>query len=395
MRVHYLISIIKKLIIIIFIIFILLSCKSMIERAAEETKESEIIRVWLRMDDKLKIYLNNHIIVENGLTGEKIEYKWNVKNINIDLTSDNVFLDGNPLVYPLNIYSIDERLIKINDKKFFGNIKIDPLSDCKIINYVPLETYLMSVIPSEVPLSFDVEAIKAQAIVARTYAYRFIKKNSKRYDYDVDNTTRYQAYNGYTFFMNPYIVKKLKDAVNDTKGKIIVYKNEPILAYFHSNSGGKIRSGGEYFGAHSDLPYLISQDDPFSLDYPGGKWEYKMSIDGFKKSLNINTDLTSDQFIYDDNGFIEKIKISDDFYYPKDIRKNIGYKLIRSERFSIELLSDDKKIKFSGIGYGHGVGMSQWGAQGMADKGFDYMQIISFYFPNTSIINILNENKDF
>jgi stage II sporulation protein D len=367
----------------------------MIEKAAEDTKDSGTIRVWLKLDDNIKVYLQNHIIVENDLTKEVIEYKRNVKSINIDLTTDSIFLDGMLLDFPLNIYSIDDKLIKINNKKFFGYIKIDPSSDSKIINYVPLETYLMSVIPSEVPLSFDVEAIKAQAIVARTYAYRFIKRNSKRYDYDVDNTTRYQVYNGYTFFMNPYIVKKLKNAVNETKGKIVIYEDEPILAYFHSNSGGKIRSGGEYFGTHSDLPYLISQDDPFSLDYPGDKWECKISFDDFKKTLNCDVDLTNDQFIYDNNGFIEKITISEDSYYPKDIRRSIGYKLIRSERFSAEILPDEKKIKFNGIGFGHGVGMSQWGAQGMADRGFDYNQIISFYFPHTSIINIINENKDF
>ena len=392
MRIHYLISMFKKIIFIILPIFILFSCKTMIEKAAEETRESEIIRVWLRIEDKVKIYLNKHIIIENGLTGEKLEYKWNVKSINFDLTSDKIFMDEKLLEYPINIYSDDERLIKINNSKFFGKIIVDPSSDGKIINYVPLETYLMSVIPSEVPLSFNVEAIKAQAIVARTYAYRFIKRNSERYDYDVDNTTRYQVYSGYTFFMNPYIVKKLKSAVNDTKGKIIIYENKPILAYFHSNSGGKIISGGEYFGTHSDLPYLINQDDPFSLDYPGDKWEYMMLIDDFKKCLNIDTDLTSDQFIYNKNGFIEKINAVNDSYYPKDIRRNIGTKLIRSERFSIELLPDEKKIKFNGIGFGHGVGMSQWGAQGMADKGFDYIQIISFYFPNTSIVNIINEN---
>ena len=373
----------------------LFSCKTMIEKAAEEAKGSEIIRVWLRIENKIKIYLSKHIIVEDDFTGERLEFKWNVKSINLDLTSDKIFFNDKPLEFPLSIYSEDERLIRINNNKFFGKIIIDPSNDSKIINYLPLETYLMSVVPSEVPLSFDVEALKAQAIVARTYAYRFIKRNERRYDYDVDNTTRYQVYNGYTFFMNPYIVRKLKNAVNDTKGKIIVYEDEPILAYFHSNSGGKTISGGEYFGAHSDLPYLISQDDPFSLDYPGDKWEYKISIDDFKKSLNINTDLTNDQFIYDKNGFIDKIVILNDTYYPKDIRRSIGSKLIRSERFSIELFPEEKKMKFDGIGFGHGVGMSQWGAQGMADKGFDYMQIISFYYPETSIVNIIDENKNF
>ncbi len=385
----------KKIFLFIFTILILFSCKTLIEKAAEDTKESEIIRVLLKLGDKITIQLNDHIIIENAKTNEKLEFNRKVKKLDIDLTSDKGFLNGKPLEYPLNIYSKDERLIAINDKKYLGRIKINPSIDSKIINYLPLDTYLMSVVPSEVPLSFEVEAIKAQVVVARTYAFRFIKRNSKRYDFDVDNTTRYQAYNGYTFFMNPLIVNKLIKAVSETKGEIITYNNEPILAYFHSNSGGKIKSGGEYFGPHSDFPYLVSKDDPFSLDYPGSYWEYEMPLDDFKKSLNINVDLTSDQFISDKDGLTANIKILNNSHYPKDIRRTIGYKEIRSERFLIELLPDEKKVKFYGVGYGHGVGMSQWGAQGMADKGFDYLQIISFYYPYTTITNIFNENKNF
>ena len=242
MRDLYLIDIIKKAIFIFLILLTVFSCKTVIEKAAEETKETEEIRVLLKLSDKLSIQLSKHIIVENGLTSEKFEYKRNIKNINIDLTNDKVFLDGKHLEHPLNIYSKDERLITINDRKYLGRIKIDPSINSKIINYVPLDTYLMSVIPSEVPLSFDIEAIKAQAIVARTYAYRFIKRNAKRYDFDVDNTTRYQAYNGYTFFINPMIVNKLKKAVIETKGKIVVYDDKPILAYWRERSNKSFKT---------------------------------------------------------------------------------------------------------------------------------------------------------
>lgn len=379
---------IKKFVVLIFTALLLFSCNTMIDRVVEGTKESDTIRVLLKLGDKVNIKLNKDIIIENALTNEIFEYKWNKRSINLDLTNDTVFLDNTPIDFTLNIYSKKNGLISINDKKYLGNIKIFPSKEIRIINYLPLETYLVSVIPAEVPLSFDIEAIKAQAIVARTYAYRFIRRNSTRYDFDVDDTTRYQVYAGYSFFMNPFIIKKLNTAVNDTKNKIVIYNDEPILAYFHSNSGGKILSGKEYFGVNSDFPYLVSKDDPFSLNYPGSSWEYQMSINDFVKSLNIINDFSNVQFIYNNDGFIDKISILNDEYYPKDIRKNIGYNLVRSERFNIELLNDDK-IKFNGIGFGHGVGMSQWGAQGMAEKGFDYVQIISFYYPNTEISFIM------
>ena len=385
----------KITILIIPLLIFAISCKTQMERIAVKTNESRQIRVKLIVEDEINIPLRHDIVIQNAITGEKI--KLTKKDINIHFKNNQIVVNDKLLEYPVIIYSKNERLIRLNDKKYFGVLKIIPNTcELKVINYIPIETYLISVVPSEVPVSFfNIEAIKAQVVVARTYAYLFMKKYAVKREFDVDDTTRYQVYKGYNICLKFNHIKKLEKAINETKGTIIIYNNQPILAYFHSNSGGKTRSGKDYYGAHSDLPYLVSKDDPYSLDYPGSKWEYNMPIDNFLQPFDLTTDLTDDSFVYNKDGFVEKINVSDNSFFPKEIRKKIGYSLIKSERFKIKLSPEDNIIFFNGIGYGHGVGMSQWGAQGMAESGYDFKKIIAFYYPHTEIIGFSNENRTF
>ena len=368
------------------------------ERTADKTRESTIIRVMLTLGDDVSILLNNDIIVEDE-NGKKLKFKFNVKSLVIKFDGNKILFNNELLDDSLLIYSKDEGLISINNKDYFGSLKIIPHErGFMVVNYLPLETYLMSVAPSEVPVKFDEEAIKAQVVAARTYAYYSMKRNNKR-DFDVDDTVRYQVYNGYNIDLNNQHIKKIYKAIDDTRSQIVTYNGEPILAYFHSNSGGKTRSGGDYFGPHSDLPYLVGHDDPYSIDLPGSNWEYRIGFDDFNKALSIQTDLTDDaliynkdNFSYDNDGFIEKIKVLEREYYPKEIRRSVGYVNLRSERFYVELNYTDRLFDFKGIGFGHGVGMSQWGAEGMAQKGFNYKEIILFYYPNTIISGIVHED---
>jgi|GEM_PF-1229301 len=381
---------IKNRIIIMLIMLSVFSCKTMIEKIADETNESKIIRVKILNDKDVKVFLTKDIIIEDDLTKQIISFPNKVKTLIISQENSDTLLNGKKMMNPIVIKSLDNKMVRINNVKYFGSIKINPDEDFfEIINIIPMETYLMSVILSEIPISFNIEAVKAQTIVARTYAQLFVNKYSDRRDFDVDNTTNYQAYKGFNICLGYSYIKKLEQAVKETNGLIIVYDDKPIIAYFHANSGGKIRSGGEYFGKHSDLPYLISQDDPYSVNYPGSKWEYKINLDIFKEAFDLTSDPQFDDFIYNKDGFIEEIDINDKIFYPKEIRKTIGYTKLKSERFKVFFNQDGKSLLFTGIGYGHGVGMSQWGAQGMAEEGFNYKDIIKFYYPNTEIKNIL------
>jgi stage II sporulation protein D len=247
------------------------------------------------------------------------------------------------------------------------------------------------VVPSEVPASFDLEALKAQVVVARTYAYLFMKKYYRSREFDVDDTTRYQVYQGFNIDLNDALILKLKKAIDDTTNLIVSYHNEPILAYFHSNSGGKTISGSEYFGDNSNMPYLVSVDDPYSLNYPGSSWNYETLYSDFKNKLDIKTNIKNEEITTDDSGYLNKITLQDRNILPREIRRIFGYSQVRSERFKIKINPDEDRVIFNGIGFGHGVGMSQWGAEGMAEKGFDFKEIILFYYPTTELQYLKNE----
>jgi len=111
-----------------------------------------------------------------------------------------------------------------------------------------------------------------------------------------------------------------------------------------------------------------------------------MSIKDFQKSLDLSDDIQNRDFSYSKDGFVESLNTKGGAIDVRDIRKELGLKVIKSERFKADVTGDS--VKFSGIGYGHGVGMSQWGAEGMAEKGFNYKEIISFYYPGTAIERI-------
>lgn len=365
-----------------FIIFIF-SCKSFLETTIDKTKDSFEIRVLLKYATQ-NVVLTGDFIVKDFITKKEINIK-NKKNIIICAKNNKIFLNEINILSPILIISKNNGLIKLNDRYYSGYLKINPDNgNFYIINYIPLETYLISVLPSEVPVSFNIEAMKAQAVVARTYAYYFIKKANDK-EFDVDDTFFYQVYNGFNPQFKREIVKKIYKAIKGTEGIIIKYENEPIIAYFHSNSGGITTSGKDYFGPNSDFPYLISQKDPYSIDMPGYKWEFEILIKDFCKILNINNTscIISDNFLYNKNGFVDKFTKGELSFGPKDIRRLIGYSKIKSEKFTVDIKED--KIYFTGYGYGHGVGLSQWGAENMARKKKKFRDIIKFYYPKTKI----------
>lgn len=358
------------------------SCKTYIEKVVEETKDSFEIRVKLKVGDKAVIPLVKHLLVEDAITGDSIKLAKKVNYLVIRIEDGNTIVNNKILQSPIKIYSLKNRFININDKDYLGVIKIYPGTvKFDIINYVPIETYLISVLPSEVPVSFNYEALKAQAIVARTYSYYFINKYNNSRNFDVDNTTSYQVYNGFKLFLKNKDVKKIINAVRETEGRIIVYKDQPIIAYFHANSGGRLRSGQDYFGNASAFEYLVAKDDPYSLGYSGDKWSYELALSDVMKILSQDK---LGEIVYNSDGFVEKIGIKNGFISARELRRKIGYAKIKCERFKIKI--DKDKLVFAGIGYGHGVGMSQWGAHGMAEKGFKDTEIINFYYPNTRIV---------
>jgi stage II sporulation protein D len=359
-----------------------------VEKAYEETESSYEIRVKLKNVSKIDLVLRSDIEITDQITGSYLIRNRMAKTVKIDSDHNQTRIDGRVAEKPFYIRSKVNREIRLNNRIYMGYLRIIPgESGFEVINHLPIEMYLISVLPSEVPASFETEALKAQAVIARTYAYYFMKKSEER-DFDVDDTVSYQVFKGYQLDLTAGLFKKVSNAVFSTRSQILVFEDEPVIAYFHANSGGKTVSGKEYFGKKSDLPYLISQDDPYSLDKKSSTWTFDLPVSDFKRVTGL--DVSSDTFkvVLKENGWVDTVVSGSQELTAKDIRKMIGTVKIKSERFIIKLNDAKENILFSGIGYGHGVGLSQWGAQGMALLGNDYQKILQFYYPGTRLIQI-------
>jgi len=252
-----------------------------------------------------------------------------------------------------------------------------------IINVVSLEDYLKSVVPSEMPSSWNLEALKAQAIIARTYAIKMATERRKKGEiFDLYSTVLDQAYYG-----ADKENEKTSLAVELTKDLIVIYNNEPIWALYHSNCYGRTIDGKLVFRSRlkEDDNYLCSVECP----YKGKQWNSQIEIYLLQKNLEkiLKTKIYSIDNIYTSN-FITYIKYNKSKIYSLynwDLRKLIGYQLIRGPYISGLQIKDDKII-FHGVGYGHMVGLCQYGANTLAQMGFNYEQIIKYYYKDVEIV---------
>ncbi|MDY6824741.1 MAG: SpoIID/LytB domain-containing protein [Thermodesulfobacteriota bacterium] len=278
--------------------------------------------------------------------------------------------------------------LKVNGSRYRGDISISTDGNgLSAINHIHIENYLYGVVPREVPYTWPKQALMAQAVAARTYAL-YIKQKRREEPYDVEATTASQVYGGYDA-ENP----KTSVAVDSTRGQVMTYNGQLIVAYFHSNSGGYTECPENVWGAA--VPYLKSVPDKYSNGAPGSSWEYFLpfseagrrlnnfgiDVSGIKK-LRFNSRSKSgrirDVTVFTENGRHD-IK-------GNNFRLAIGGTRLKSMCFNYDIKKDG--IFFKGSGYGHGVGMSQWGARKMAMEGHDYKSILRKYYNDIHIASL-------
>ena len=250
----------------------------------------------------------------------------------------------------------------------------------KVINIVPVEEYICGVVPGEMPSSWPADALRAQAIVARTYAiYQMDKRKGK--EFDLYSTTASQVYKGASGENS-----RVTSAVNSTRGLIVFYDGKPALTYFHSNSGGEIED--DKYVWSTDLPYLAQRNDPYSAKSPTASWN--ISVDERKVSMAVDAGRALKECSVvrrSPSGRVELLELrfgsQRERVKGSKLRKALGPGVIKSTLFDVSF--ENGKLIFAGRGFGHGVGLSQWGAREMAAEGFDFRRIISFYYPGTEI----------
>ncbi len=253
-----------------------------------------------------------------------------------------------------------------------------------VINIVDIEEYLFSVVPSESFPSWPIETLKAQAVAARTYAYYQVL-HRKNWDYDLVDNEGDQAYNGVE-----RETPKTTKCVLETEGEILVYQGRPILAMYTANSGGYTADVRAIFDINK--PYLIAKPDPESLKGKMAKWKKVFTIDEIERALkrigiNIHGITLIEPAEIGPSGRIVKVVIK-----ARSGRKVLRTRTTLSRALKLpdilmKIKKVDRKFIFEGRGFGHGVGYSQWGAAFMGKKS-SYREILSFYYPKTSIVKL-------
>ncbi len=244
-----------------------------------------------------------------------------------------------------------------------------------------LEEYVIGVVGAEMPASFQKEALKAQAVIARTYA---LKANSKGVVLTDSNSTQnykniaeLEAMWGRSF--DTYY-NKVVGAVKETEGTYLTYQGNYIEAVYHSTSNGKTEDSSNVWG--NSFPYLVSVDSPYDSQNPSFSGEKFISYEELSSKLNTSISIDTNFNIqgYTVGGRVSSMEINNIIFSGVELRNKLG---LRSADFTLQ--KEDSGVRFYTNGYGHGVGMSQYGANGMAKNGSTYLDILSHYYQGTSI----------
>ncbi len=273
-------------------------------------------------------------------------------------------------------------LVWIGDKWYRGRVLVT-MAGGKLaaVNYVDLEDYLYSVVGSEMPTSWPQAALQSQAIAARSYAL-YKRSRSPSPLYDLDATTASQVYKGIAQEAPSTIT-----AVDTTANQVVTYGGQVIEAIFHSSSGGHTENASEVWS--SDVPYLRGVED-YDQNAPVFRWQETFSLSDFSNRVggvgqvrSIGTPRLTTQ------GRVATISIAGDggtqTVKGSDIRTALR---LRSTRFTISIDQNAGRVTVTGFGFGHGVGMSQWGARSLAEQGWSFEQILQHYYQSTAIAQL-------
>lgn len=283
----------------------------------------------------------------------------------------------------VNLFIKDEE-IKL---KYTSNMVVRVKQDDEIIN-VPFEDYIIGVLAGEMPISFELEALKAQAVAARSYVMKKMEANINK-DYDVVDTVLNQVYlddeHLQEVWQEDYTdnINKLKQAVLETFNEYLEYDGKVVDAMFFSTSVGYTENSEEVFT--NKVPYLRSVASTWDEISPVYEVNYTFELENFYNKLNLNYSDTLDIELLDttSTGRIKKLKINGTTLEGNTVVSNLN---LKSNHFDIELKNN--KIYITTKGYGHGVGMSQYGAQAMALKGYKYDEILKYYYQGVEIKKI-------
>jgi len=342
------------------------------------------IRILILKNQEKDIYMQGKFaLFKNGKKIRDIENK----SIRVKVENKKLKVNGQYYNNELFLKNISGKFFKINNYQYKGDLKLIFKEDLFIINYIDVEEYIKGVLPNEINASWHEEVLKAQAVAARSFAYYFIINNKEEL-YDLTDTTYSQVYKG---TINED--SSLNKAINDTKDLVLVFRNELVQSFFHSACGGHTESAEKVWG--KKLRYLSGVPCNNCSDAPYYKWRAtftqeeilnKLRAHGYEidmiRAIRAAKRSSSGRWI--------KVKIigrkKSVFLSGNQFRIILGDKKLRSTKFVIQ--RHGRKYIIKGKGWGHGVGMCQWGAKKKAEKGYKYYQILSYYYRGARVRSI-------
>jgi stage II sporulation protein D len=377
-------SSLKKTAVFITAVVVLSGCVPSKKYLAEQGrgitgKETSYIRVLVLKSSKAVIISGDSGLRITNIQTHAVEHETDLKKA--VFSPDKV---RSPIVVEAG-----NKILNVNGTAYRGMIELrNSMGMICVINLVKMEDYLASVVPSEMSYSWPEESLKAQAVAARTYAYYFImKKNTELYD--LDATTNFQVYKGLVSEN-----EKSTEAVHKTSGEVVTFQNQPILAFFHSTCGGKTADSFDVWGNES-IPYLAAVPCAYCSASPYYRWEDDISISEISGYISEQYDgigkIQSVSFVRK-GGRVSEVQVRHSGGLLKisgnDFRTALPEKRLKSLAFDSK--KNGKVLHITGRGWGHGVGMCQYGARGMAEKGRSYKDILNHYYLNVSYVTMNN-----
>ncbi|MFQ5656512.1 MAG: SpoIID/LytB domain-containing protein, partial [Candidatus Methylomirabilales bacterium] len=282
----------------------------------------------------------------------------------------------------------DAGLFTIDGRPYRGSVEVwNTPSGLQVINQVTLEDYVRGVMKVETNPDWPFEALRAQAVVARTFALYERLANPEAL-YHLQATTASQVYRGVRG-EDP----RSDQAIRSTQGVVLTYRGRIIPAFYHAASGGWTEDAIEVWEAK--YPFIVGVDDPFSTSAPLHEWRLTISRSEIREVLNqfglhVGQIRRIKTVYRTRSGRVRQLR----FWHGtgildiegKRLRQMLGPDRIRSTRFTVHQEGDE--VIFVGEGWGHGVGLSQWGAKAMADRGYNYTQILKHYYPLASLMRL-------
>ena len=267
------------------------------------------------------------------------------------------------------------------------------VTDEKEIHEMDAEEYLCGVLAGEMKNDWPEEALKAQAILARTFVIKFISEKQSKYS-GADISTDIEEAQAYDF---EGINDRIREAVENTRGQIVCYQGNPIYAWFHAHSGGRTATAAEGLSYKEEAPYTESVESVESQQAPedDAEWEVEFTEQqviaaaadvGVKLGDSVKSVSAGAQ---GESGRLKTLKVNNSEIAANEFRIAIGSTDMKSTWIT-DVRYEDGMLRLRGKGYGHGVGMSQWGAYELAEEGKNANEIINMYFRDVDIVQIWN-----